>query len=231
MMDYSAPQNPDDAMNEDRLKRLSRQDVSSSGYSQTYTKFVRSMRLILPAVAVCIMAVLFIWPSINDQRIVPVKQTKEEVEQDTRISKNEFTNPQFDSADRKNRPYKITAIRAVQGEINENLIMLERPVGEMDLGDGKTVRVESVAGAYRRDTERFFLKGKVEVHHSEGYLMKSEEAHVDLENNLAWSELDVYGAGPEMNITAKGVKANGDTGEIIFSGPATLVLEKGMDGL
>ncbi len=230
-MNDSAPQNPVDDMNEDRLRRLSRQDVSSSGYSQSYTKFVRSMRLILPAVAIFIMAVLFIWPSINDERIIPVKQTKEEVEQDARISKNEFTNPQFESADRKNRPYKITAIRAVQGEINENLIMLERPVGVMDLGDGKSVRVGSVAGAYRRDTERFFLKGDVDVFHSGGYSLKTEEAHVDLNNNLAWSELDVYGAGPEMNITAKGMKADGKTGEIIFSGPATLVLEKGMDGL
>ena len=119
----------------------------------------------------------------------------------------------------------------IQGEVNKDLIMLELPVGHMTMEDGDVVTVRSNSGAYRQDTERFFLEGDVFLEHVQGYTLESSEAHIDLKQNFAWSEKDVYATGPDMAIDAKGIKANGQTGEIIFQGPARLVLEKGFEGV
>ncbi len=217
-------------MDEERLNRLSRRDVSAGSYSAGYTKFVRYMRLILPLIAVGIVAIIFLWPNSDDEAIIPVRQNKK-IFKDQHISKNELLNPKFESADKNKRPYKITAVRAVQGETNDNLIMLEKPVGVIKISDNETIRVSSLTGAYRRDTERFYLKGNVDIFHNKGYDLKSEEVHIDMKKNLAWSEKDVFGKGPDLSITAKGIKLDGESNDVVFIGPAKLVLENGIEGV
>ncbi|PCI54877.1 MAG: LPS export ABC transporter periplasmic protein LptC [Alphaproteobacteria bacterium] len=218
------------AEHEARLERLSRRDTVHVANAAGYTRFVRVMRMALPLAAVGIVTILFIRTGVEDKLIVPIESDKPEIQMQN-IAKNELLNPKFESMDKKNQPYKITADRAVQGEKNKDLIMLDRPIGVMTMKDGIQVRVHSDTGAYRQDTERFFLQGGVFMEHADGYTLSSEEAHIDLKQNFAWSDKDVQGQGPDLLISAKGVRADGNTGEIIFVGPATLVLESGMDGV
>jgi len=212
-----------------RMERLSRRE-RGSGSTRSYSKFVRIMRLALPLAAMVVVAILFLRPGVEDASFVPLDAKTPRIEQEN-ISRNELINPTFESRDKKNNPYKITAERAVQGESNKDLIMLERPIGVMTLDDGVKVQVVSDTGAYRQDTERFFLQGKVFLEHEEGYSLRSDEAHVDLKENFAWSEKDVLGKTPDLSIEAKGVHANGKTGEVIFSGPAKLTLNQGLEGV
>ena len=212
------------------LDRLGQRRVQR--HNAGYTQFVRLMRLILPLTAVGVVALLLSWNSMDQDRIVPVS-TKEEHGKDPsrRISRNELLNPRFESTDQKSQPYKITADRAVQGEKNKDLIMLENPVGFLTMDDGVVVSVRSTTGAYRQDTERFFLEGSVDLFHDSGYRLQSEEAHIDLHENYAWSDKSVLGTGPDIEITAHGVRANGKTGQILFTGPVTLVLDGDLKGL
>lgn len=217
---------------ERRMSRISARRVGR--HNAGYTRFVRLMRLVLPLTAVAIVALLFAWSSMEQQeRIVPVSgQAQQQKEKPARrISRNELLNPQFESIDAKSQPYKITADRAVQGEKNKDLIMLENPVGEIVMQDGGTVRVRSKTGAYRQDTERFFLEGEVDLAHDSGYTLRSAEAHIDMKENYAWSEKSVSGSGPEMTIEAQGLRANGNTGQILFTGPVKLVLNGELKGL
>ena len=213
-----------------RLERLSRRVDHSAETNAGYTRFVRAMRLALPSAALILLTVLFVDTGVNEATIAPMEEGEAPMVKDKRIAKNELLNPKFESRDKENQPYKITADRAIQGEVNKDLIMLERPVGVMDMGAGAQVQVVSDTGAYRQDTERFLLEGAVVMQHSDGYTLNTEEAHIDLKRNFAWSEKDVLGIGPDMVIDAKGVRANGETGEVVFAGPAKLVLEKGFEG-
>lgn len=218
------------ADHEARLERLARREGVNVANAVGYTRFVRVMRLMLPLAAVGVITILFIRTGVEDKLIVPMESDKPEIQMQN-IAKNELLNPKFESMDKKNQPYKITADRAVQGEKNKDLIMLDRPIGIMTMKDGIQVTVHSDTGAYRQDTERFFLQGGVFMQHADGYTLSSEEAHIDLKQNFAWSDKDVQGQGPDILISAKGVRADGNTGEIIFAGPATLVLENGVDGV
>lgn len=210
-----------------RLERLSQRD-QSSGADLGYTRFVRIMRLALPLMALGLIFILFLGSGGDDTAIAPVEESEAPLVQERRIAKNELLNPQFESVDQDSQPYKITADRAIQGELNKDLIMLDRPVGVMDMDGGSRVKVVSNSGAYRQDTERFLLEGAVVMEHTDGYSLNTEEAHIDLKNNVAWSDKDVLGKGPDLAIDARGIRANGETGEIIFKGPAKLVLEKGL---
>lgn len=212
----------------ERLVHRKREGAHSSSISG-YTRFVRTMRLLLPVIAACLVVVLFLATYGEKDTIVPIKQDDKISEK--KIVKNELLNPKFESRDKKDQPYKITATRAVQGEMNKDLIMLEKPIGEIVMHDGVTVTMHSDTGAYRQDTERFYLQGGVFLEHNEGYTIRSEEAHVDLKQNLAWTEKPVTGEGPEFSIAASGVQANGKTGRILFSGPAKLVLSGGFEGM
>ncbi|MBK6895892.1 MAG: LPS export ABC transporter periplasmic protein LptC [Alphaproteobacteria bacterium] len=228
--DIDRPANFSPQSDAQRRERLSRREVSAEVYSESYTKFVRTLRLVLPLLAAGIVMVLFLWPAGDEEAIIPVKQDKEMLKGQN-VAKNELTNPHFESADKKNNPYKISALRAVMGEKNENLIMMEQPVGEMRMENGAKVRVTSRTGAYRRDTERFYLNGAVDITHDRGYTLKSEETHFDLKAKLAWSDVDVTATGPDVSISAKGLRADNEKGTLLFTGPATLTLDQGLEGL
>lgn len=221
----------DDEEKAARLERLSRRSREYDQHQGVagYTKFVRMMRVALPLCAVMLIAVLYLRSGLEEQVIMPMEEaTKAPSLKDRSISKNELLNPKFESVDNQNQPYKITAKRAVQGEVNENLIMLEHPSGVITMEDGGKITMQSKTGAYRQDTERFFLEGDVFLEHEEGYKLQTEEAHIDLKQGFAWSEKDVNGEGPDMSIAAKGVHANSNTGEIIFAGPAKLTFNSSL---
>ena len=216
---------------EARMQRLSHRDRDNSSYSN-YSSFVKFMRLVLPLAALAVLAVLFVGTGSEENIVV----SKEDLIKTPKISKqeisqNELINPRFESTDKKDQPYQIVAERAIQSEDNKDLIMLENPVGVMKMKDGEEVRVTSKEGSYQQDIERFFLEGDVSFEHGEGYILQSQEAHIDLQKNYAWSKKPVRGMGPDISIVGSGMQANGETGEVIFTGPAKLILSKGFEGI
>ncbi len=215
-----------------RMERLSRRARNNHYSIQVYSKFVKLMRLALPLSALAIVVILYLRSGLEEQVIKPMEEfTKAPALEERSIARNELLNPRFENISAQNLPYQITADRAVQGEINENLIMLDRPIGKITMEDGEFVTLQSNAGAYRQDTGRFFLEGDVYLEHNGGFTLQMQEAHIDLKQGFAWSEKSLEGAGPDMNIAASGVRANNNTGEVVFSGPATLTLEGGISGI
>ncbi|MFP4386693.1 MAG: LPS export ABC transporter periplasmic protein LptC [Alphaproteobacteria bacterium] len=216
-----------------RLERLSARarDDSARGSVQGYSTFVRVMRLALPLLAAVIIAILYYRsgsedPIVNSERdAIRTPQLPERS-----IAKNELINPRFENLSKENHPYEIVAQRAVQGEVNKDLIMLERPEAVITMEDGAHLRLRSQVGAYRQDTRRFFLEGDVFLNHDEGYILRAQEAHIDLKEGVVWSDEAVSGRGPDLQIDARGMRANSETGEIVFTGPATLLLRSGMEG-
>ena len=209
---------------EERIARLSAASgiVSPISYNPKYSTYIRWLRRILPVIALVIVAVVFAWGNMNDPNIIPAQ----DAHAPKTFGKNELLNPRFESLDKKNQPYTITAKRASQGESDDNLVMLEKPLADMMLNSGNWVAIKSKEGAFRQDTQRLFLRGDVELFHDRGYQMSMAELHIDLQANTAWSGTDVYGQGPAGTLTAKGLQANNVTGHLKFTGPAKLILTR-----
>lgn len=207
----------------ERQERLSAaRDPRRADYNPKHSAFIRRMRLILPLIAAIIMAVVFAWGNMSDDNIIPA----ESPQAPKTIGKNELLNPRFESVDEKAQPYTITATRALQGSDNEDMVMLEEPLADMLLTSGNWIAVKAQQGTFLQKTQKLVLEGDVEMFHDQGYQMEMAELHVDLGSNIAWSETDIYGQGPAGTLNAKGLKADNTQGNLIFTGPAKLILHK-----
>ena len=202
---------------DDRLERLTHrteEDPDMRARSlKRYSSFIRKMRLFLPIFATALAAVVFVWMSMEEEQIVKVQEAQPETQ---KFGQNELINPRFESLDEKRQAYTITAERAIQGEEQDQLILLEKPLADMLLKSGSWVAIEAMNGAYRQDTGRLLLEGAVKIFHDAGYQVLTEKLDVDLEGAVAWSDVDIKAQGPEGTLLAKGVRANNKSGEVIF---------------
>ena len=82
----------------------------SGGDSRRYTRFVRSMRLLLPLVALGIVWLVISWPNLKN-RLEPVKA---QLALPENVGQNELLRPRYQSMDNKEQSYNITAHRAIQ---------------------------------------------------------------------------------------------------------------------
>ena len=109
------------------------------------------MRLVLPLFALSLLAIVFSWGTFTQDDILPQIDPAEAPQT---IGKNELLNPRFESNDDKNQPYTITAKRAIQGETNEDLVILEDPLADILLENGNWIAIKAEQGAYHLDVCR-----------------------------------------------------------------------------
>jgi lipopolysaccharide export system protein LptC len=211
---------------------LRRDPLAARSHSRGYTYFVRLMRLALPLVALGILAIVLAWPKMN---VDPAMVVATDIQVPKSIGRNELTAPVFESKDQKGQPFRITAKRAIQGEENDALVVLDTPAGVMRTNKSAVVNLNAQKGAYREDIQRIFLEGKVDVDfvndNGDGqYRLQSETLHMDMKSSEAWTEDKVFVSGEMGQVEAAGMDARNSKGLLIFKGPATLTLNESLPG-
>lgn len=215
---------PEDLKRRERLTRLSQDKENRKNHSPFRTKTIRYLRLILPLMAIALIAVILTWD--NSEPVAPTDtQLLEDRQSNRRIQQNELTAPRFESVDNKNQPYTITAKRAVQNDSDENLVILEKPFADMLMKSGNWVALEAAAGLFNQDEQRLILDGNVQLFYDKGYTMQSPQLHINLKSKQAWSDKDIQINGPAGTLVATGMEANQTDENLIFHGPAKLVLK------
>jgi lipopolysaccharide export system protein LptC len=209
------------------LDRLLRSEKGSAAAARGYTKFVRAMRLLLPLLAVGIVGIVVSWPRVEERMTAPPVVAPEQ----QTVGQNELINPRFESQDSKAQPYTITAARAVQSSANPDIVFLEKPVGDINLSDGAWLATEAVKGAFDQKAQTLSLEGHVKLFHDKGYEMVTEKLLVDMAARTAFSDTTINGQGPAGTLAATGIKADTAKGTVVFTGPVTLTLNNGVEGL
>lgn len=204
----------------DRLSHLS-VPARSAAISTRHTVIIRSLRFILPLVALALTVIVVTWD--EGGRVEPVK--KDELIPQAESIQNELMKPVFNSVDEKGQPYSITADRAVQGTQNPDIVTLINPVAKLDMDGGSALGGRAKAGLYEQKAQKLNLEGGVALNHSNGYTLTTEELRIDIAAQKAWSGRDVHVAGPDGTIDATGLEADTGTGAIIFTGPARVILK------
>lgn len=190
-------------------------------FNTGYSKTVRRLRLILPMIAVAIVAALFTWVSFDDEGAIienpPLEETK-------KTAQNELLNPNFESTDNQGRPYSVTALKASQDDNDENLVRLEKPQGTIKLQQNETLTLQAEQGRYHQEQKTLHLTGAVNLLYNQNYEITSSAVQVDLNNSIAWSQNDTQGGGPLGTVKAKGFEIDVGSEKLILQGPATLTL-------
>lgn len=209
-----------------RLHHLG-EERAQTPISKRYSVVVRMLRLMLPLIAVGIIGLVMAWPQV-EEAVVPIE---EQASIPQSVGKNELVNPRFESRDEKDQPYTITAERAIQSARDPSVILLEKPMADITMNDGTWMAGEAEQGAYRQDTEKLLLKGKVKLFHDNGYELKTEKLQVDMQARTAWSDQPVHAQGPAGTLDATGMQADSANNRLIFTGPLKLVLNRSVEGI
>lgn len=195
--------------------------------NRRYSFMVRGLRLVLPLVALAIVAIVMAWPNMEDT-MAPIP--KEDVIPQT-AGRNELINPRFESANQNMQPYVITAARAEQALDNQKLVVLEGPIANVTLDTDSLLDAEALMGSYDQQNEVLILDGDVKLRHSNGYTLESTYLRVDLRDRRATTPRPVSVFGPDATLEAAGLSADTVTGKLIFTGPAKMILTNATKGL
>jgi lipopolysaccharide export system protein LptC len=199
----------------ERLSHMSSYSRQAS-YAPAYSRLVRQLRIILPAVAVLTVAVVILWPKIRAEFSPPTEMSSDE-------RQAKMVNGRYVGSDSHGRPYTVT-YESAQQPPGGGPIEMVNPTAELTLQNGHWVAIKAAQGRYDQAAGLIDLSGSVELFHDDGYRFMTEKAHVEFNKNLVWGERAVTGRGPRGEIVGRGFRVINNGDAIVITGPAKLLL-------
>ncbi|HEX2113351.1 MAG TPA: LPS export ABC transporter periplasmic protein LptC [Alphaproteobacteria bacterium] len=198
-------------------------------YSAFYSQLVALLKLVLPSVAVALVALILLWPQFNpiDQRfrLKPVNVGIEDLEN------LRMANPRYVGSDSQNQPYTLTADQALQHSGDSNVTDLVKPKGDITLESGTWLSLSADTGTYRKNDQLLDLEGNVNLFHDGGYELSSARAHINLAKNTAEGNDPVTGQGPDTELSGEGFRVYNRGERVIVTGQSRLLIRPGTSGL
>lgn len=186
------------------------------------SRLVAAMKMLLPAIALCLVALVVIWPQLlrDPQDIMLKGERITPSDADTlRVA-----NPRYVGVDEKDRPYEIIADSARQDSESANDVHLERPQADMLTESGSWMSLTAGTGVWHKRDEAVDLAGGVSVFHEAGHQLVSDTARIDLGGGTAASDAPTTGQSPGGNVVGEGFRLYDRGARIVFTGKAKAVL-------
>lgn len=180
---------------------------------------IRAAKLVLPAVALALLATLVLWPEL--QREVERAQTQAQAM--GHVQGATVIGARYRSIDERGRPYTLTAATARQA--GQDRVDLTDPKGDITLENGTWLMLQARQGVYRQRDSALDLSHDVTLYRDDGTTLTTASAAIDLKNGAAAGSEPVHAEGPFGRLDAAGGFTATDKGEQIqFAGPAHLLL-------
>jgi len=189
---------------------------------RSYSRFVTSMKVGLPLIALSLVGLLFLWPQVNkgDIRLsVGIASFKAASPESPTM-----VNARFVGSDSRNQPFSITADLAKNLLLGKSAVQLEVPKADLALRDGSWLAMTARTGLYDQKGKTLELEGVVNLFHDSGYEFNTEIAHVDLTGGVATGEKPVLGQGPFGQLAAEGFRIEKLGKRMLFTGKAKLTI-------
>jgi len=186
-----------------------------------YSRFVTWMKVLLPFVALALVALVIAWPRLksNDGFRIGFSSIRLSGE-----AQPGMDNARYIGTDEKQQPFSVTADLARIISESDGEMALELPKADLTLDDGTWLVLTADTGRYKRDPATLELQGGVNLFHDTGYEISTEQLTVNLKSGKAEGHTPVTGHGPFGELKSQGLKLI-DKGQVIyFTGPAQLIL-------
>jgi len=191
-------------------------------YNPLYGRFVSITKVILPTIATAIIALIVVWPELNEQEdrfvLGPARIDRSEAEN------LRMVNARFTGSDATRRPYTITADTADQANAESAVIALDAPKADIALSNGAWVALTATSGSFDRNSQVLELNGGVNLYHDSGYEFRTDSAVFDLTAGDATGIEPVQGQGPFGQLQAEGFRIYNRGERVVFTGKAKLTL-------
>jgi lipopolysaccharide export system protein LptC len=209
-----------------------------------YTRYVKILRLVLPAVAVISLLGLLVWPFWREHR-----QNNEAADDLAKSQQHQphaaptsgqttptaaplqVIQPDYQGLDNQGRPYRITASRVEQNLNPKAPILLVDPSATLILSPATETRSErsltlkAMHGLYDAQAQTLDLKGAVNLLDDQGYVITAQDLVVDLARFYAMTTTPVTGEGPQGTLSAQSLNIADKGAVIVLKGPSRLVFQ------
>lgn len=179
-----------------------------------YDRFVRLMRVALPAASVVLLLAIVIWPLASGQEMSFVL-SKDRVEVSPERLRMEA--PRYRGTDSRGRPFEISAARAVQRTSATPVVELADVAARMTMAND-AVQVKAARGSYDLEQEQLKVTGPLVMTTDRGYHLTTRDAVVDLPAKIAYGSEGVEGNGPLGTFRAQRFRADIDKETVVFEG-------------
>jgi len=191
-------------------------------FSRSYGRFVGWMKVLLPTVAVMLIALLIIWPYLREEgsRITEALTSATGL-----ISEHlEVNQARYSGLSEDGHRYTVTAETVQQDSIEATFVTFENPRADISLADGSWALVTADTGSLDRNTQVLELLSAVNLFHDLGYEFHTESATFDLLGGSAYGFDPVSGQGPFGYVEAMGftIMNRGESVELV--GPARVII-------
>jgi lipopolysaccharide export system protein LptC len=160
--------------------------------SRRYSAFVGWMKFLLPVAAVVLVAMIVWWPRL--EATPGFRFSFSDLERDEGGTLG-VTKARFAGTDSNQRPFVVTAERAVQKEGFDvfDLITLQ---ADITTDNGTWISVTADRGEFSRSARMLRLNGGVDVFTNAGYELHAAEAVIDLNAGVMRTPTAIEGHGP-----------------------------------
>jgi len=192
--------------------------------SRRYSRFVRAMRLVLPAGALGLLALLVAWPRLHgpERDVVTPSVESVNLERDGRVR---LDNPRYvgEAADDA-ASFVVEAATARVDPASRRRVDLDRMRAELPTEGGRAVTVEAAHAVFDRDEATLDLDGGIEVTTDDGYRLRTRAAEVAIDDKRLWTRTPVAGDGPRGELAADRLEVEEGGAVLRFTGNVRLVL-------
>lgn len=190
--------------------------------SVAYSRLVSFLKVVLPASAVGLAVLFFVWPYLSPSehnfRVRPIKVSASDLEN------LNVAGARFVGLDGDNQPFTLMADQAVQANAEGNAMELDAPKGDITLRDGTWLSINSTHGTFHRKENELVLTGDVSLFQDSGYEVHTDRATIDLKHGEANGDRPVQGQGPGIQLEGDGFQIFDRGGRIVITGKSRLVV-------
>ncbi|OSQ50121.1 LPS export ABC transporter periplasmic protein LptC [Thalassospira alkalitolerans] len=188
---------------------------------------VTMLKLILPLIAAALMALVVLWPQIEQVQEsgfrLGFSATPDDLMENVAMS-----NPRFFGVDSNRQPFTVTAMEAVEEPENDERpahMHLDTPQADITLEDGTWIALTADEGFYTETDGLLDLVGTVNLYHDQGFEIHTQQAEIEMDLGNAKGHEPVDGQGPFGTIKSDTGFELEDKGAVIrFLGNARLVI-------
>lgn len=211
------------AVGEPRRPRGFGFDAAPRTLDRSYSKYVRGLKVILPATAAMIVIIVFAWPQVQLHEKLPDPENLRIRPQDT--ADLTVLGVRYSGTDSEDRPYTVTAASTRQANAESDKVVLEKPEAGMDLQDGRKVALRADTGIFDREHSALSLNGAVRFSHDGGFEIATDGASIDFRDGEAHGDQPVSVRAPDGVGQAEGFKVVDGGRRVFLTGKASLQLK------
>jgi len=195
--------------------------------SKRHTRFVGMMKLVLPAIAAALIAIVLVWPGAIDRgKSLPLSFAAPQSGPADALA---MVNPRYLGTDSNGLPFMITAATAVQDPGDLRRITLTDLQADMTLSGGTWLSLMAQGGLYHQGHKTLQLAGPVSVYSDRGYEFHAGDVAVDLDKGSASSDSAVSGQGPFGEFRADRMRILKRGRHLLFDDNVVVTLHPGRD--